>query len=176
MGLNMAYRRRATVRDSPMLCLIFGAALLIASFSDDNTIVPRERLQSLEGTVARVSEYRTGGRHSVAYVDLMLQDGSGGQHEIRQRYGVTDYAPGVMSLQSGEHVATLVQDKGQQLVLWEVTRDGTPVLSYDNTRQFYAKKQHWVVGMRLIVFCLVVAAVFLRLRLGVLREPTVLDD
>ena len=172
MAQNMAYRRRATVRDSPLLCLVFGAALLVASFSDDNTIVPRESLQSLDGTVASVSEYSTGGRHSVSYVDLRLQDGSGSQHELRQRYGVTKYAPGVMSLQPGAHVTTLVQDKGGHQVLWEVSRDGTPVLGYDNTRQFYERNQHWVSVVRLIAFCLVVAAVFLRARLGVWREPS----
>jgi hypothetical protein len=171
----MAYRRRTTVRDSPLICLVFGAALLIASFSDDNMIVPRESLLSLDGTVASVSKYSTGGRHSTSYVDLMLLDASGNHRELRQRFGVTKYAPQVMSLQPGEHVTTLAQDKGGRQVLWEVSRDGTPVLGYDDTRRFYESNQRWSTGMRLIAFCLVVAGVFLRTRLGVWREPAESD-
>jgi hypothetical protein len=171
MAPDMPYRRRTTVRDSPFICVIFGVALMFASFSDDNTQVPRQRLQALVGTVAGVSQYSTGGRHSVSYVDLMLRDDSGSSHELRQRYGVTSYAPGLMSLHSGDHVATLVEDKGGRLVLWEVTRDEVPVLAYDSTCQFYASKRRWAVLLRVVALCLVLAGAFLRVRMGTWREP-----
>jgi hypothetical protein len=167
--------RRTTIRDLPWICVVFGVCLLLIPLQEDSRIVPRDSLTTIEGKVASVSRYSTGGRSSITYLAIVLQLDSGATQLLRQRYSVVDFAPRILQLQQGDHVAVLAQDGGGScrcLIPWDIATDAAPYLSYDDTSRYYVHRQHLAWGAYAGGLILLLAAVMLRVRMGSWKEPS----
>ena len=102
-------------------------------------------------------------------VNVIVQGSDGSSYQMVQDERVNG-ASGIVSLVPGENVTALMQQRGSKLpLLWELNRDGSTILSYDDTRQFFQSKLHRASWARAIAFLLFVVSIVLRIRFGAWR-------
>ena len=81
------------------------------------------------------------------HVIVAVPGRNGYEDDFAQDEAITAKAPGLLTLEPGDDVSMLVEDHGADSRLWELTRDGTTLLRYDDTRQYieqtYANHYAW---------------------------------
>lgn len=172
-----ATRRLPTRRDLPALCLLYSvivaAGAIGLSFAVKLDLVSKSDLQPLSGTVEGV--FRTNSAKAGLKIHILVRADTR-LHDLTQD-DLSQDAPQLMSLRAGEYVTALVRHDsfGRDLDwLWELQRDGATLLSYDQTRQFFERRNenirilaHWVDALSLALFVL---AILLKWHFGVWRE------
>ncbi len=172
----MDSRRKATRRDLPALCLLFGAIFALAAaalpFAAKLDLAKRSELYRVSGTVQRVE--RTSVGKAGPKLHIFINDGNR-VHHLTQNDLSYD-VPALRSLEPGDKVIALVRRDffGRDLEwVWEVQRDGATILSYDETQRFLEQGTQLGIAARFagaFSFALFVMAVALRIRFGAWRD------
>ena len=158
----------------PYWGLLIGIFIILVSCARqlDYKIVDRAQLVPITGSVERVSTYQVkdGANYSShhQYVVVEIKDSTGDDCEMRQFFGATLYAPDLLKLQPGDNVTALVAPSGALAPpkLWDLEREGFPILSYEETTEFYQSEIREF--RRWCFFGIVISAfsIFLRFFLG----------
>jgi len=171
--------RKATARDLPVLCLLFGGifafgalALPLAAKLD---VAKKSELYSVSGAVESVSWTSSGkaGRK----LHIVVNDGRR-VHHLTQN-DLSHEVPALRSVQRGDNVTALVRHDflGRDLEwVWELQRDSVAIVSYEQTRTFLdgererlLKTARWGGALSI---ALLFAAIFLRIRFGGWRDSS----
>src|SRR5215469_5576175 len=135
----MNTKRKATRRDLPALCVIYGVifafAALALPFGARLDMAKRSELHSISGTVQDMS--RTNPPKASPKLHILVKTGNRLHHLIQNDLSYD--VPAVWSLRAGDNVTALVRRDffGRNLEwVWEVQRDGVTILSYDQTQRF----------------------------------------
>ena len=175
----MGTHRRATRRDLPALCLIYGVILAFAALAlplgAKLDLAKRSELHSISGTVRDTS--RTNLSKAGPKLHIFVQD-SNRLHHLTQD-DLSYEVPAVRSLRAGDSVTVLVRRDflGRNLEwVWEVQRDGVTILSYDQTQGFLEQTKQRMEAIALWASVLSIGtfmvAVFLRMHFGAWRDNT----
>lgn len=173
----MNSRRKATRRDFPALCLLFGAIFTVAAialpFGAKLDLTKRSELYPVSGTVERVE--RTFAGKAGAKLHIFINDGNRTHHLTQDDLSYD--VPALRSLAPGDKVVALVRRDflGRDLEwFWEVQRGGGTMLSYDETQTFLEREaERFRIVARFagaFSIALLVIAVLLRVRFGAWRD------
>lgn len=166
----MPDQRKLSQYDLPLICLFTGIVLaLTATFfivSAKRNLIAKAELIPVSGTLQKVE--KAGGKGG-SYFDLHLKT-SDGTHNLSQE-DISGVFPALTDLHAGDTIDALVLRRtlGPDRY-WEIRRDGTVILSYDETNQFFIDGQKRTAPlaqyiMRISVIFLA-GAIFLRICLG----------
>lgn len=175
----MSTHRRATRRDLPALCLIYGVILALAALGlplgAKLDMTKRSELHAIYGTVQDMS--RTNLSKAGPKLHIFVQD-SNGLHHLTQD-DMSCEVPALRSLRAGDNVTALVRRDflGRNLEwVWEVQRDGVTILTYDQTQEFLEQTRERMQAIALWAGVLSIGtfmvAIFLRMRFGAWRDNT----
>jgi len=172
-------RRKATRRDLPALCVIYGVifafAALVLPLGARLDMAKRSELYSISGTVQDMS--RTDPPKAGPKLHIFVQD-SNRVHHLTQ-HDLSYEVPALRRLRPGDNVTALVRRDflGRNLEwVWEVQRDGVTILSYDQTQGFLERTKEQMQAIALWAGVLSIGtfmvAIFLRMRFGAWRDNT----
>ena len=173
----MKARRRATRRDLPVICLIYGVifafAALALPFAAKLDTAKKSELYPLSGTVQSISRTNSGKAGRKLHIFLWDRNRL---HHLTQDDLFYD-VPALQSLRAGDNVTALVRRDffGRDLEwVWEVQCDGRTVLSYDQTQRFLeqVKKRMLVIARwaGALTAGLFLVAILLRVHFGAWRD------
>ena len=183
------YRRKTTVRDLPLLSLIFGCFLAAAALSIFLLTLPSlpnpTQLRAVSGTIACAPFVTWKNKqakvlHILVRKENLLYDLS--PHEIL--YGVSGIYDRMMDLKVGDKVLAQVEHNSMgtgDTQLWELHRDGNTILSYRDSLLFFEHRKMrnrlfagWAAALALML-CL--AGILLKKHFGAWhdRQPTALN-
>ena len=173
----MDSRRKATRRDLPALCLLFGAIFALGAvalpFGAKLDLAKKSELSHVSGTVERVA--RTFAGKAGAKLHIFINDGNRVHHLTQD--DLSRDVPSLRSLEPGDKVVALVRRDflGRDLEwVWELRRDGVTILSYDETQKFLGRGAERLRTVARFAgafsIALLAIAVLLRLRFGAWRD------
>lgn len=169
-------RRKATRRDSPVICLVYAAIFAFACFglplAQNLDMVKESELHPIAGTVQSTPRITTG-KVIKLYIFIRASDGL---HHLTQDDLSTDF-PEIMDLRAGDNIVAHVKhdSMGRDLDwFWELERNGVMILSYRDTYRYRERSNargrelaHWAGEISLGLFVL---AILLRRHFGVWRD------
>jgi len=172
-------KRKATRRDLPALCVIYGVifafAALALPFGARLDMAKRNELHSISGTVQDMS--RTDPPKTSPKLHILLKTGNRLHHLIQNDLSYD--VPAVRSLRVGDNVTALVRRDffGRNLEwVWEVQRDGVTILSYDQTQRFLEHARERTQGIAcwagILSIGIFAVAIVLRMHFGAWRDNT----
>lgn len=171
-------KRKTTIRNLPILFLVEGVFFAVAAIAmplANNAYTAKENdLQTISGIVQR-APYITGPGRGGDMLQIFVR-GSNGLHHLTQN-DMSGWVPGIMdpimNLRVGDNVTARVKHVplgGDFDWLWEMQRNGTVILSYQNTHLYYAHADkrrrlfsYWAAGLAV---ALLLGAILLRRRFG----------
>ncbi len=153
-GINL---NLASGRQMATACLILALVFAVIPVFHQRAegTVDRRDLVSLGGTVQSVRHvapvaampHGRSGEAASFHVVVAVPDRNPYADDFAQDDAIIATAPGLLKLGAGDAVTMLVEDHGADSRLWELTRDGTTLLRYDDTRQYieqtYANHYAW---------------------------------
>jgi hypothetical protein len=173
---SMPVKRKLTRRDLPSVCMALGTFILIGALIlsfGSTTIEEKSNLQLMSGTVSGLNERAVkGGRALTIYVKDGVREYSLSQDHLL--YIGCD----ISSIHIGDKIVALVKPSSiNQDVkkVWEISRNGILVLSYEQTRKYFERVNENVNQtfhiMLTIPFVLFAMGIVLRVFFGAWKEP-----
>ena len=162
------------------MCLIYAVLFAVAAlglpFAASLDLAQKSDLQTIAGSVESAPRVTNGGKGGTK-LHIFVR-GSGRLYHLTQD-DLSGDVPEIMNLRAGDNVTARVKHDllGRDLDwLWELTRDGDTVLSYEQTLRYFDRRN---ARIRKIAFCagalsfgLFIAALLLRRRFGAWRDAT----
>ncbi len=171
-------RRKPTRRDLPALCLVYAAIFAVSAiglpFAANCDLAKKSDLHPVAGSVEGAPRMTvTGKAGTKLHIFIRASDGL---HHLTQDDLSSD-VPQIMHLHVGDNVIAHVKYDpfGRDLDwLWELQRDGVTILSYEDTSQYFQRRNErvgkiaeWAGVLSLGLFA---GAILLRRRFGSWRD------
>lgn len=171
-------KRKTTIRNLPILFLgegvIFAVAAIAMPLANNADTAKENDLRTISGIVQR-APYITGPGKGGNKLQIFVR-GSDGLHHLTQN-DMSGWLPGIMNpimnLRVGDNVTARVKHDslGRDFDwLWEMQRNGTTILSYQNTYLYYEHVgirmrllSYWAAGLAVALF---LGAILLRRKFG----------